>query len=160
MVDAFGFHEAAAGGVKVEEFGVAAPADGGFELANGLFFGELLVEYVVEELLGDFAIALGLDGLDDLAQQQDAFERRFAEDFLLVEDLGVGVFVAEIGDGGVALVDGEEAEHLRGFHDGEQVVDLEGEFVGEAVDVILAALIDEQLEQTGDAAGRACGSIW
>ena len=53
-----GFDEAAAGGVEVEEFGVAAPADGGLELAKGFVFAELLVEDIMEELVGDGAVAL------------------------------------------------------------------------------------------------------
>ncbi len=157
FVELGGLDKAAAGGVEVEEFGVAAPVDGGFELAQGLFFAELLVEHVVEELFGDSAVALGVDGADDLAQEQDVFDGGFAEELFLAEDLGVGVGSAGGGDGGVALVDGEEAEELGGIDDGKQVVDLEGEVVGETVDVVLTVVVEEELEQAGDAAGTGVG---
>ena len=42
---------------------------------------------------------------------------------------------------------------LRSVDDGQQVVDFEGEIVGEAVDVVAAALVEQQFEQAGDAAG-------
>jgi hypothetical protein len=74
-----------------------------------------------------------------------------------VEDFGVGVGGAGGGDGGVAFFDFEEAEELGGVDDGEQVVDFEGEVVGEAVDVVAAAFVDEQFEQAGDAAGAGVG---
>ncbi len=76
-----------------------------------------------------------------------------AEEFLLAEDFGVGKLVAALGDGRVAFFDFEEAEQLRGIHDRQQVVDFEGKIVGEAVDVVAAALVEQQFEQSGHAAG-------
>jgi hypothetical protein len=78
-------------GVEVEQLGVPAPADRGLELAQRHLFGELLVQHVVEELLGDAAVALGLDGAHDLAEQQHVVDCRLAEELLLAQDLGVGV---------------------------------------------------------------------
>ena len=144
VVQLLGLDEAAARGVEVEELGVAAPVDGGFELAQGLFFAELLVEHVVEELFGDAAVALGLDGADDLPEQQDVFDGGGAEELLLAQDLGVGVLRAGGRDGGVAFVDREEAEQLGGVDDGQQVVDLEGEVVGQPVDVVLAVVVEQR----------------
>ena len=51
----------------------------------------------------------------------------------------------------------QEAEQLRGVHDGQQVVDLEAEVVGQAVDVVAAAFVEQQFEQAGDAAGPGVG---
>ena len=51
----------------------------------------------------------------------------------------------------------EEAQQLRGVHDGQQIVDLEGQVVGQAVDVVAAALVEQQFEQAGDAAGPRVG---
>ena len=53
--------EAAAGGIEVEQFGVAAPVDGGFELALRFFLAELFVEHVEEELFGDGVVGLGFE---------------------------------------------------------------------------------------------------
>ena len=79
----------------------------------------------------------------DLAEEEYVFEGGFAEEFLLVEDFRVGVGGAGGGDGGVAFFDIEEAEELGGIDDGEQVVDFKGEIIGEAVDVVASALVDE-----------------
>ena len=144
-------------GIEVEELGVAAPVDGGLQLALRLVFAELLVEHVEEELLGNGVVALGFERADDLAQQQDVLERGVAEQLLLPQDFGVGELGAAGGDGGVAFFDLEEAEQLRGVDDGQQVVDLEGEVVGQAVDVVLAAVVEQQFEQAGDAAGTRVG---
>ena len=80
-----------------------------------------------------------------------------AEELLLAQNLGVGELRAAGRDGGVAFFDCEEAEQLRGVDDGQQVVDLEGQVVGEAVDVVAAALVEQQFEQAGDAAGARVG---
>ena len=85
------------------------------------------------------------------------FEGGVAEELLLVEDLGVGVGGAGFRDGGVAFFDLEEAEEGGGVDDGEQVVDFEGEVVGETVDVFAAVFVDEEFEQAGDAAGTGVG---
>jgi hypothetical protein len=80
-----------------------------------------------------------------------------AEELFLAQDLGVGELGAAFGDGRVAFFDFEEAEQLRGIHDGQQVVDLEGQIVGQAVDVVAPALVEQQFEQAGHAAGARVG---
>jgi hypothetical protein len=152
-VQLFGLDEAAAGGVEVEQLGIAAPTDRRLELAQSDLFGELLVEQVMEELFGDAVVALSFDGANDLAEEQDVLESRFAEELLLAENFGVGILGAIRRDGRIALVDGEEAEHLGGVDDGQKIVNLEAKVVGEAVDVIFAVVIEQQFEQAGDAAG-------
>src|SRR5580693_1691083 len=51
-----GERQFAGGGVVIENLGVAAPLDGGFELPLRFFFAELLVDEVVEKLGGQRAI--------------------------------------------------------------------------------------------------------
>ena len=80
-----------------------------------------------------------------------------AEEFLLAENLGVGKLRSALGDGRVAFFDLEEAEQLRGIHNGQQVVDLEGQVVGQTVDVVAAALVEQQFQQAGHAAGARVG---
>src|SRR5260370_34630024 len=46
----------AGGGVVIENFGVAAPLDGGFELAAGFVFAEMFVEQVAEKLVVERAV--------------------------------------------------------------------------------------------------------
>ena len=153
-----GQDEAAAAGVEVEQLGVAAPGDGGLHLAQALLFAELLVEHVEEEVLGDGVVALGFEGAANLAQQQDvAPRRRRGRAPSGAESRSWRTRVPAGGDGRVAFFDVEEAEQLRGIDDGQQVVDLEGEVVGQAVDVVAAALVEQQFEQAGDAAGAGVG---
>ena len=46
---------------------------------------------------------------------------------------------------------------MRGVDDGQQVVDLEGQVVGQAVDVVAAALVEQQFQQAGHAARPRVG---
>jgi len=152
-----GQDKAAAAGVEVKELGIAAPGDGCLHLAEALLFAELLVEHVEEEVLGDGVVAFGFEGAANLAQQQDVGQSGGAEEFLLAQNFGVGELGSALGDGGIAFFDGEEAEQLRGIDDGQEVVDLETQVVGEAVDVVAAALVEEQFQQAGHAAGARVG---
>ena len=122
----FGEGEAAAAGVEVEEFGVAAPVDGGFDLALGLVGGELFVEHVEEEFFGNGVVGFGFEGTTDLAEEENVLGGGGAKEFFLVEDLGVGEVGAGGGDGGVAFFCGEEAEDGGGVDDGKEVVDFKG----------------------------------
>ena len=102
-------------------------------------------------------IALGVEGAANLAQQQHVFYGGAAEELLLAKNLGVGELLAAGRDGGVALFDLEKAQQLRGVDDGQQIVDLEGQIVGQAVDVVAPALVEQQFQQAGDAAGPCVG---
>ena len=84
-------------------------------------------------------------------------ERRVAEELLLAQNLGVGKLRAARRDDRVAFFDLEEAQQLRGIHDRQQVVDLEGQVVGQAIDVVAAALVEQQFQQAGHAAGPRVG---
>ena len=145
-------------GIVLEEFGVAAPTDGGFKLALGFLFAEVLVEQIVEELLGGGVVLLGFESAGDLAEDGDVGEDGLAEELLLAEDFGVGELVALRGDLGIALFDLEEAELTGGIDDGEQIVEFKGKLFGEAVHIFAAvgAVVD-QFEQSGDAAGTGVG---
>ena len=152
-----GHHKAAAARIEVEQLGIAAPVDGGLDLALRLLFAELLVEHVEEKLFGNGVVALGLEGAANLAQQQHVLDGSVAEQLLLAQNLGVGELLAGRGDGCVAFFDLEEAQQLRRIDNGEQVVDFKRQVVGQAVDVVASALVDEQFEQSGDAAGARVG---
>ena len=55
-----GERQLAGGGVVIENFGVAPPLDGGFELAARFVLAEMFVEQVAEEFVGERAIRLWL----------------------------------------------------------------------------------------------------
>ena len=140
-------------GVEVEQLGVAAPGNRGLNLPLGFFLAELLVEHVEKEVLGHGVVALGFECAANLAQQEHVLDRGVAEQLLLAQNFGVGELLAAGSDGRVALFDLEEAQHLRGIHDGQQIVDFEGQVVGQAIHVVAPALVEQQLEQAGNAAG-------
>ena len=112
--------------------------DRGFELALGFILAEVLVEQVAEEFVGERSGRLGCQSAGDLAEQGDVASGGLTEELLLAENVGVG----ELAPSGVISAspscDVEEAEQGSGFDDGEQVVDFEGEVVGEAVNVVAA----------------------
>ena len=107
----------------------------------------------MKELLRDGVIAFGLDRADDLAQQQHVRDGCLAEELFLAQDLGVGELRTRGRDGGVALVDRQEAKQLGGVHNGQQVINLKGEIVGQPVNVVFSVVVEQELEQAGDATG-------
>src|SRR5262245_15062657 len=63
----FGKFQLAGFDVVVKNLGVAAPLDGGFELARGLLFAEMLVQQVAKEFFVERAVGFGFEGLLHLA---------------------------------------------------------------------------------------------
>ena len=98
-------------------------------------------------------VALGFNGAANLAKQQNVLESRIAEQFLLPQNFRIGELCTGIGDGGIALFDLEKAEQLRSVDNGQQIVDLESKVVGQAVDVVSSAFVEQQFEQAGHASG-------
>ncbi len=130
-------------GVKVKELGVTTPVDGCFDLPLALLFAELLVEHVEEKVLRHGVVAFGYKSAVNLAEEQDVGHGCVAEELLLSENLGVGELSAAGCDDGVTFFDLKEAEQLSGVDDGEQIVDFEGKVVGQTIDVVAAALVEQ-----------------
>ena len=61
----------------------------------------------------------------------------------------MAIFRSGLSDGGVAFFHLQEAQQLRGIDDRQQVVDLESQVVGEAIDVVATALVEQQFQQSG-----------
>src|SRR5215469_4900968 len=133
-----GQYEAPARCVEVEDFGVTSPRDCRLKLPHALFLAELLVEHVEEEVFRYGVVALGFERAANLPEQQNIADRRVAEQFLLPKDLRICELFTLRRNGCVAFLDLQEAEQLRGFHDRQQVVDLERKVIGEAENVIAA----------------------
>src|SRR6266481_1569305 len=92
-------------GIVVENFGVAAPLDGGFELAAGFVLAEMRLEEVAEKFVLDGAIGFCFEGLLHLAEQRDVGEGGFAKDGFAGLDVGLGKCPAFGSDDGVAFLD-------------------------------------------------------
>src|SRR5580693_7766013 len=65
---ALGQRQFAAGGIVIEEFGVAAPLNGGFELATGFLFAEMFIEQILKEFRGKSAIVFCFESLFHLTK--------------------------------------------------------------------------------------------
>ncbi len=97
-------------------------------------------------------VALGFNRADDLANERDVFQRGFAEQLFLAQNLRVGIIGARRRDLHIAFGHRNESEQLRSIHDRQQVIDLKAEIVGESVDVVLAMVVNQKLQQARDAA--------
>src|SRR5260370_16221941 len=109
----------AGGGVVVEDFGVAAPLDGGFELAAGFTFAEMFVEQVAEKLVVERAVGFGFERLLHLAQQRNIGESGPAENRFAGLNVRLRERLAFRSDDGVALVDAKHGKENSGIDGGE-----------------------------------------
>src|SRR6266478_1837560 len=142
----------ASDGIVVENFGVAAPLDGGFELAAGFVLAEMRLEEVAEKFVLDGAIGFCFEGLLHLAEQRDVGEGGFAKDGFAGLDVGLGKCPAFGSDDGVAFLDAKHAEKNSRIHGGKKRVDFEAEIRGEAVEIGAPTLIHENFKQARHAA--------
>ena len=148
-----GQREFAGGGVVIENFGVAPPLNGGFELAACFVFAEMFVQEVAEEFIAKRAISFGFERLLHLAEQRHIGEGGFAENGFARLNIGLGERLPLGSDDGAAFFDTEEAEENGGVHGGEERVDFQTEFIGEAMKISAAALVSENLQQGSHTAG-------
>ncbi len=138
--------------IEVEQLRVSTPVDRRLQLPQRLFFAELLVQHIVKELFRHTAVALGLDRAHDLPQQQHIFDRSVTKQLLLPQNLGVRVLRAGRRNLCVAFGHLQKAQQLCGIDDRQQVVDLESQIVRQPVDIVLAVVVQHQLQKTCNAA--------
>src|ERR1700677_4741180 len=150
IVELLRLNEPAAGRVIGEQLSIPSPVDRGLQLSQRLVFAELLVQHVVKELFGDGPIALGLDRSHNLSQQQHILYRCNAKQLLLAKNLRVGVLRSTRRNRRIALVYRQEAEQLGGIDDRQQVIDLEGQVVGQPLDVVLPMVVQQELQKAGN----------
>src|SRR6266478_141650 len=105
-----GESQLAGGGVVIENFGVAAPLDGGFELAAGFFLTKMLVEQVAEKFFGQSAVGFGLERLLHLAEQRNIGECGLSKDCFTRLNVRLCERLALRRDDGVAFFDAKHSE--------------------------------------------------
>src|SRR5690242_12949594 len=137
------------GGVVIENLRVAPPLDGGFQLAARFVLAEMLVEQVAEEFLRERAVRLRLEGIVHLGQQWNVRQRCFAKNRFAGLDVRLGEGVPFRSDDRVAFFETQQAEQHGGVHGGEKRIHFEAKFVREFVEIRAAALIHQDLQQTG-----------
>src|SRR5271165_5973647 len=84
--DGLGKNQPSPFAIKIEDLSVAAPVHGSFKLPLHLVLAEVLVEDVVEKLLRNGVIGLGMQNAVDLLQDHDMFQRSLAEKHFASED--------------------------------------------------------------------------
>src|SRR5271157_2147922 len=151
LSDGLGENQPVRFAIKVENFSVAAPIHGGIELPPHFILAEVLVENVVEKLLRNGVIRLGMQDAVDLLQDHDVLKRGLAKENLAGEDIGFGEASALGCDLDIAFLQGGEAEQHRGLDDRKQVFGIHDEDFGETMKVFLSAAVLQQFEQAGDA---------
>src|SRR5579864_3238621 len=149
--------EAVGFGVVGEDFGVAAPVQGGVDLALRVFLGEVFIQNVAKEFQRHGAVRLSLKSLLDLLNQGDVAQDGLAKELFSGGDVGFGEFFSRWSDLDVSLSGSCEAEHDRFVDDGEEIVDFHEQLFGQVVEVFFAATIVEELEQSGHPAGGGVG---
>src|SRR5579859_704993 len=139
----------ARGGVVIENFRIAPPLDGGFQLAARFVLAEMLVEQVAEEFLRERAVRLRLKGIVHLGQQWNVRQRRFAKNRFAGLDVRLGEGVSFRSDDRVAFFEAQQAEQHGRVHCRKKRVHFEAQFIREFMEIRAAALIHENLQQTG-----------
>src|ERR1700674_626762 len=120
-----GERQLAGGGIVIKNFGVAAPLNGGFELAAGFVFAKVLVEKVAEKFVLEGAIGFCLEGLLHLTEQRNVGKGSLAEDGFARLDVRLGKGPALGSNDGIAFFDAQHAEKNGGVHGGKKRVNFE-----------------------------------
>src|SRR3984957_17734426 len=105
-----------AGGVVMEEFAVAAPADRGIELLLGVVGPEAALQQVQEEDGPKVAVGAGSQRLADRPHQGLPLPGLAGEDLLAGLDVGGGEFPSHRGQFDVTAGDGDEPEQFGRVH--------------------------------------------
>jgi hypothetical protein len=96
--------------IEVENLSVAAPVHGSFELAPYFVLAEVLIEDIVEKLLGDGVVRLGVQDSVDLLEDNDMVKRGLAKKNLAGEDVCLRETSALSSNLNIAFFQGGETE--------------------------------------------------
>src|SRR6267143_1200324 len=143
----------AGGGVVIENFGVAAPLDGGFELAAGFFLTKMLVKQVTEKFFGQSAVGFSFERLLHLAVQRNIGESGFAKDCFTRLNVRLSKRLALRRDDRVAFFDAKHSEENSSIDSRKECINLETQFIGEAMQINVASVVGENFQEAGHAAG-------
>src|SRR5467141_2649423 len=152
-----GESQLAGGGVVIENFGVAPPLDGGFQLAAGFFLAKMLVEQVAEKFFVQRAVGFGFQRLFHLAEQRNVGESGFSKNRFALLNVSLRERLALRGNRHVAFLDAQKTQQRGGVNAGQQVVDFKTQFVRKAMQVSAASVVGQDFQQAGQAAGARVG---
>src|SRR5258708_6312916 len=117
----------------------------------------MLIEQVAEKFFGKSTVGFGLERLFHLAEQGHIGQRCLAEDRFAGLNVSLSERLAIWSDHRVALLDAEQAEENGRVNRGKKRVDFETQFLRQAAKIGAAALIHEDFQKTGHAAGSRVG---
>ena len=143
--------------VEVEELAVATPVDRDLELLSSLVLGEAPPQQIEEEALSQVPVLGGLQGVADRRTSGARSRARRAKIcFDSRMSAATNVRPSSVTSRSASSTSAKP-EHLRGVDQGEQVVDLERQLVGELGQILAPAVGDQDLEKTGHAAHTGLG---
>src|SRR6266436_1679643 len=92
-------------GIIIKQFRVAAPLDGGIELALRFCSGKMFVEQIMEQFRWNAAIGFRTQSRSDLLKQRHMREQRFSKQLLALLNISGREFPAEFRNDCVAMID-------------------------------------------------------
>src|SRR5216683_2303598 len=141
------------GGVVIENFGVPAPLDGGFELAAGFNLAKMLVEQIMKKFLVQGAVGFGFQCLLHLPQQGHVRKCGLSKDRFARLNVPLRKRLALRCNHHIAFFEAQKAQQGGSVDGGQQRVNLKTQFIRETMEIHASALVGENLQQTRQAAG-------
>src|ERR1017187_6376657 len=134
-------------GIVREDVPVPAPIQRRFDLPLYFDVRELLVQEVAEELQRQRVVGLAYQSTVHLLEQGDASQNSLTEESFSRANVGSRERFATGGDRDISTLGFREAQQGCGLYDGQKIVHFRAEFVGELIEVTLAAVAGEQFQQ-------------
>src|SRR5215472_10914189 len=134
-------------GVIIKNLGIAPPLNGGFQLAPGFLFTEMLVKQVAEKLLAKCSVGFGPEGLLHLAEQRHVVERGLPKDSLASLNVRSGKSAAGVRNDSLSLFDAKQPEQCGGLDRGEKGLKVQAKVLGKAVKFHAPASVRQNFQQ-------------
>src|SRR5215467_2898801 len=134
-------------GVIIKNLGIAPPLNGGFQLAAGFLFTEMLVKQVAEKLLAKRAVGFGPKGLFHLAEQRHVVECGLPKDGFASLNVRPGKSAARVRNDGLSLFDAKQPEQCGGLDRGEKGLEVQAKVLGKAVKFNAPAAVRQNFQQ-------------
>src|SRR6266699_2776090 len=113
----------------------------------------MLVEQVAEKFFGQSAVGFGFERLLHLAEQRDVGECCLSKNCFARLNVRLSERLALRSDDGVAFFDAKHSEENSSIDGRKKYINLETQFIGEAMQIDTASAVGENFQQAGHAAG-------
>src|SRR3989440_7925564 len=113
----------------------------------------MLVEQVAEKFFGQSAVGFGLERLLHLAEQRNIGECGLSKDCFAGLNVRLRERLALQCDDGVAFFDAQHSEENSSIDSRKEGINLETQFIGEAMQINAASVVGENFQEAGHASG-------